>query len=257
MRCTSGRPISRSGDPRVRVHAGHHTVTTTGVDHGEESVVENRFLVIHARRKAQRGEALCAGFPHDHRRIRDLCRPDCAEKRWKDRPSGHRRELMEFNLYEVVVRRPGFAVRGTGLRLHGFCRYTRSAKSCQDRSHDSCRHRGTVAAHLGRRRRRGRPGEDGGDYGETFAVFAKLSGLVPMVRIVAGRCYAGNASLLGCCDVVIAKAGWRRGRNPINARCVVSFRRIACGPTTCDASSIRSPTSVRWSNFAKGSVTAS
>jgi acetyl-CoA carboxylase carboxyltransferase component len=50
----------------------------------------------------------------------------------------------------------------------------------------------------------GRPGEDGGDYGETFAEFAKLSGLVPMVGIAAGRCYAGNASLLGCCDVVIA-----------------------------------------------------
>jgi acetyl/propionyl-CoA carboxylase alpha subunit/acetyl-CoA carboxylase carboxyltransferase component len=50
----------------------------------------------------------------------------------------------------------------------------------------------------------GRPGEDSGDYGETFAVFAKLSGLVPMVGVVAGRCYAGNASLLGCCDVVIA-----------------------------------------------------
>jgi acetyl/propionyl-CoA carboxylase alpha subunit/acetyl-CoA carboxylase carboxyltransferase component len=50
----------------------------------------------------------------------------------------------------------------------------------------------------------GRPGEDSGEYGETFAVFAKLSGLVPMVGIVAGRCYAGNASLLGCCDVVIA-----------------------------------------------------
>ncbi len=50
----------------------------------------------------------------------------------------------------------------------------------------------------------GRPGEDGGDYGETFANFAKLSGLVPMIGIAAGRCYAGNASLLGCCDVVIA-----------------------------------------------------
>jgi acetyl-CoA carboxylase carboxyltransferase component len=52
----------------------------------------------------------------------------------------------------------------------------------------------------------GRPGEDSGDYGETFAEFALLSGLVPMVGIVAGRCYAGNASLLGCCDVVIATA---------------------------------------------------
>jgi acetyl/propionyl-CoA carboxylase alpha subunit/acetyl-CoA carboxylase carboxyltransferase component len=50
----------------------------------------------------------------------------------------------------------------------------------------------------------GRPGEDSGDYGDTFAIFAQLSGLVPMVGIVAGRCYAGNAALLGVCDVIIA-----------------------------------------------------
>ncbi len=38
----------------------------------------------------------------------------------------------------------------------------------------------------------------------TFATFAKLSGLVPLVGVVSGRCYAGNAALLGCCDVIIA-----------------------------------------------------
>ena len=38
----------------------------------------------------------------------------------------------------------------------------------------------------------------------TFFSFASLSGLVPLVGIVAGRCFAGNAALLGCCDVVIA-----------------------------------------------------
>ncbi len=38
----------------------------------------------------------------------------------------------------------------------------------------------------------------------TFAHFARLSGLVPLVGITTGRCFAGNASLLGCCDVVIA-----------------------------------------------------
>jgi acetyl/propionyl-CoA carboxylase alpha subunit/acetyl-CoA carboxylase carboxyltransferase component len=38
----------------------------------------------------------------------------------------------------------------------------------------------------------------------TFFNFAKLSGLVPLVGIVSGRCFAGNASLLGCCDVIIA-----------------------------------------------------
>ena len=31
--------------------------------------------------------------------------------------------------------------------------------------------------------------------------FAALAGLVPLVGIVSGRCFAGNAALLGCCDV--------------------------------------------------------
>jgi acetyl-CoA carboxylase carboxyltransferase component len=38
----------------------------------------------------------------------------------------------------------------------------------------------------------------------TFATFARLSGLVPLIGIVSGRCFAGNAALLGCCDVIIA-----------------------------------------------------
>jgi acetyl-CoA carboxylase carboxyltransferase component len=37
-----------------------------------------------------------------------------------------------------------------------------------------------------------------------FALFGRLSGLVPLVGIVSGRCFAGNAALLGCCDVIIA-----------------------------------------------------
>lgn len=38
----------------------------------------------------------------------------------------------------------------------------------------------------------------------SFLAFAALSGLVPRVGIASGRCFAGNAALLGCCDVVIA-----------------------------------------------------
>lgn len=37
-----------------------------------------------------------------------------------------------------------------------------------------------------------------------FNWFAKLSALVPLVGITTGRCFAGNAALLGCCDVIIA-----------------------------------------------------
>ena len=37
-----------------------------------------------------------------------------------------------------------------------------------------------------------------------FMYFGQLSGLVPIVGINAGYCFAGNAAILGCCDVVIA-----------------------------------------------------
>jgi acetyl-CoA carboxylase carboxyltransferase component len=38
----------------------------------------------------------------------------------------------------------------------------------------------------------------------SFLGFAALSGLVPRVGIASGRCFAGNAALLGCCDTIIA-----------------------------------------------------
>ncbi len=56
----------------------------------------------------------------------------------------------------------------------------------------------------------GRPGDTDGigvSTQTTFSRFAQLSGLVPLVGITTGRCFAGNASLLGCCDVIIATAG--------------------------------------------------
>jgi len=57
----------------------------------------------------------------------------------------------------------------------------------------------------------GRPGDtDGSGVAGldclAFQLFAELSGWVPLVGINSGRCFAGNAALLGCCDVVIATA---------------------------------------------------
>ncbi len=37
-----------------------------------------------------------------------------------------------------------------------------------------------------------------------FALFARLSGLVPSIGIASGYCFAGNAALLGCCDLIVA-----------------------------------------------------
>ena len=38
----------------------------------------------------------------------------------------------------------------------------------------------------------------------TFALFGGFSGKAPLIGIVSGPCFAGNAALLGCCDVIIA-----------------------------------------------------
>jgi len=55
----------------------------------------------------------------------------------------------------------------------------------------------------------GRPGDTdmpvvAGLHVGTFASYARLNGRVPVIGIVAGRCFAGNAALLGCSDVIIA-----------------------------------------------------
>ncbi|HTR72854.1 MAG TPA: carboxyl transferase domain-containing protein [Solirubrobacteraceae bacterium] len=55
----------------------------------------------------------------------------------------------------------------------------------------------------------GRPGDT--DYPvvsaldtRAFALWAKLSGLVPRIAIVRGMCFAGNAMLAGCSDLIVA-----------------------------------------------------
>jgi acetyl/propionyl-CoA carboxylase alpha subunit len=55
----------------------------------------------------------------------------------------------------------------------------------------------------------GRPGDTdttsvGGLDTPSFVNFARLSGKVPLVGVVSGYCFAGNAALVGCCDVIIA-----------------------------------------------------
>ncbi|MDN4591130.1 carbamoyl-phosphate synthase large subunit [Xenophilus aerolatus] len=55
----------------------------------------------------------------------------------------------------------------------------------------------------------GRPGDTdmpivAGLNNHTFSQYAALSGKVPVVGIVHARCFAGNAALLGCSDVIIA-----------------------------------------------------
>lgn len=55
----------------------------------------------------------------------------------------------------------------------------------------------------------GRPGDTdmpivAGLHVPTFASFARLAGQVPVIGVAAGRCFAGNAALLACCDLLLA-----------------------------------------------------
>jgi acetyl-CoA carboxylase carboxyltransferase component len=57
----------------------------------------------------------------------------------------------------------------------------------------------------------GRPGDT--DYpavsaldARAFALWASLSGLIPRIAIVKGRCFAGNAVIAGCSDLIVATA---------------------------------------------------
>jgi acetyl/propionyl-CoA carboxylase alpha subunit/acetyl-CoA carboxylase carboxyltransferase component len=54
----------------------------------------------------------------------------------------------------------------------------------------------------------GRPGDtEGGGYVRGFELWARMSAVAPLIGITSGRCFAGNASVLGCCDVIIATRG--------------------------------------------------
>jgi len=41
----------------------------------------------------------------------------------------------------------------------------------------------------------------------TFTTLSQLSGLVPLIAVVNGRCFAGNTAMVACCDVIIATEG--------------------------------------------------
>jgi acetyl/propionyl-CoA carboxylase alpha subunit/acetyl-CoA carboxylase carboxyltransferase component len=54
----------------------------------------------------------------------------------------------------------------------------------------------------------GRPGDtEGGGFTRGFEYWARMSAAAPLLGITSGRCFAGNASVLGCCDVIIATKG--------------------------------------------------
>jgi methylmalonyl-CoA carboxyltransferase 12S subunit len=130
-------------------------------------------------------------------------------------------------LEELIARTPADGLIGGTARVNGDLFGERSA--CAVLSYDYTVLAGTQGA-LGHRKKDrlfeliermrlpavlyaegggGRPGDT--DYPvvsaldtRAFALWAGLSGLVPRIAVVAGRCFAGNAVLAGCSDLIVA-----------------------------------------------------
>jgi acetyl-CoA carboxylase carboxyltransferase component len=130
-------------------------------------------------------------------------------------------------LQELIERTPADGLIGGTARINGELFGERSA--CADLSYDYTVLAGTQGA-LGHRKKDrlfeliermrlptvffaegggGRPGDT--DYPvvsaldtRAFALWARLSGVVPRIAIVAGRCFAGNAVIAGCSDLIVA-----------------------------------------------------
>jgi acetyl-CoA carboxylase carboxyltransferase component len=131
-------------------------------------------------------------------------------------------------LEDLIANTPGDGLVG-GIGTVNGDRFERHAASCVVASYDYTVLAGTQGTQNHRKKDRlfevaselrlpvvfftegggGRPG-DSETPGPTgldclaFLYWAELSGLVPLVGINAGYCFAGNAALLGVCDVVIA-----------------------------------------------------
>ena len=99
--------------------------------------------------------------------------------------------------------------RRDGLRRHRAGRHAGPSQPPEDRPHARHRVQQRLPVVLFAEGGGGRPGDTdmpivAGLHVTTFASYARLSGQVPVIGIVAGRCFAGNAALLGCSDVIIA-----------------------------------------------------
>jgi methylmalonyl-CoA carboxyltransferase 12S subunit len=130
-------------------------------------------------------------------------------------------------LEELIARTPGDGLLGGTARVNGELFGERGA--CAVLSYDYTVLAGTQGA-LGHRKKDrlfaliermrlpvvlyaegggGRPGDT--DYPvvsaldtRAFALWAGLAGVVPRIAVVAGRCFAGNAVLAGCSDLIVA-----------------------------------------------------
>ena len=225
-----GAPLAvvEAGEPTEGVEAGDDDVD---LDHVRPDLAE---LFARRERLADTGRPEAVARRHEQGRrtarenIDDLCDPGSFTEYGGFAIAAQRRRR---GLDELIERTPADGLVGGTARVNGDAFADERAR-CAVVSYDYTVLAGTQGQQNHRKKDRlfelverlrlpvvlfaegggGRPGDT--DYAvitgldtQAFALFGALSGLVPLVGIASGWCFAGNAALLGCCDVIIATVG--------------------------------------------------
>jgi acetyl-CoA carboxylase carboxyltransferase component len=216
--------IESRGDPDVEA-VGREVVDLDAVRPDLAELHHRRSLVLDAGRPEAVDRRHASGRRTARENIDDLCDPDSFTEYGSYAIAAQRARRP---LEELIERTPADGlVAGVG-RVNG-SRFVAERSSCAVLSYDYTVLAGTQGQQNHRKKDRmfelierlrlpvvlfaegggGRPGDT--DYAVitgldtmAFALFGRLSGLVPLVGIGSGWCFAGNAALLGCCDVIIA-----------------------------------------------------
>ncbi len=225
------------GTPLAIVEAGEPTGSEpSAVDEVDPGAVRPDLAELFARRRllsdAGRPDVVARRHGQGRRTARenidDLCDPGSFTEYGGFAIAAQRRRRDEADLIE---RTPADGLVGGTARVNGD-RFADERSRCAVVSYDYTVLAGTQGQQNHRKKDRlfelverlalpvvlfaegggGRPGDT--DYAvitgldtQAFALFGRLSGLVPLVGIASGWCFAGNAALLGCCDVIIATDG--------------------------------------------------
>ena len=229
--------VVSTGDPLVTIEATDDAVATVddvpapdldAIRDDLDEVIQRQAGVLDARRPDAVDRRHRRGRRTARENITDLCDPGSFTEYGSLAIAAQRgRRPVE----ELIERTPADGlVAGVG-RINGSL-FDDRRSSCAVLSYDYTVLAGTQGAQNHRKKDRvfelverlrlpvvlfaegggGRPGDT--DYAVVtgldtmaFALFGRLSGLVPTVGIASGWCFAGNAALLGCCDVIIATVG--------------------------------------------------
>jgi acetyl-CoA carboxylase carboxyltransferase component len=226
-----------AGDHLAVIEAGGHddgpgaVVDVVDLDHVRADLAElfaRRGLLADAARPDAVARRHEAGRRMARENIADLCDPGSFTEYGGLAIAAQRRRR---SVDELIERTPADGLVGGTARVNGD-RFADDRARCAVVSYDYTVLAGTQGQQNHRKKDRlfelverlrlplvlfaegggGRPGDT--DYAvvtgldtRAFELFGRLSGLVPLVGIASGRCFAGNAALLGCCDVIIATEG--------------------------------------------------